>query len=425
MTPLPAPLVAPSYGLTGLAAVMPAAAGALGHDLTTATGLNSREAADALVGPGSFASVTRCVVVLVDGLGRHNLADRGGHAPTLRGLLPDSTHLTSSFPSTTASALATLGTGTSPSRTGLLGYTQRNPATGGLATLVSWREESDPYRRGAKMARPLTVDPHELQREPTIMEQLVAAGVGVVAPGPAKYQGSGMTLAALRGPDYVVTGKDFGEGVDATVAALRRPDGAERRLVYLYQQAVDKTGHRHGWLSPQWGAACEDTDRELRRLLRGVPRGTLVLVTADHGQVATDPARQYDVAHDPRLSDGVALLGGEPRAPHVYVRAGIDPADVAARWAERLGDDAVVHRRDEAIRAGWFGPSTGPGADVPGHVRDAMGDVVVAMTGGDGGTGAATVVDSRLHSADARALPGVHGSLTEYEMHVPLLTAVA
>ena len=35
---LPEGLVAPSYDTASLAAVLPAAAGALGHDLTTATG---------------------------------------------------------------------------------------------------------------------------------------------------------------------------------------------------------------------------------------------------------------------------------------------------------------------------------------------------------------------------------------------------
>jgi hypothetical protein len=229
-------------------------------------------------------------------------------------------------------------------------------------------------------------------------------------PGPGKFAGSGMTQAALRGPAYVAA-ETFEQRVDATVAALRQP-GAPQRLVYLYQGDVDKTGHGHGWDSWQWGDALEATDRELSRLLRGVPRGTLVLVTADHGQITADPAAQWDVASDPDLRPGVAMVGGEPRALHVYTEPGTDPADVARRWAERLGEHAVVLRRDQAVADGWFGP-------VAEHVLPAIGDVVVAMTG------AATVVDSRVHSAAARALPGVHGSLTPHEMLVPLLTAVS
>ncbi|MFI6425988.1 alkaline phosphatase family protein [Promicromonospora sp. NPDC050880] len=393
---LPAGLVAPTYDTTSLAAVLPAVAGALGHDLTTATGLTAAGSRAAL----GLPDAERVVVVLVDGLGIRNLAERGGHAPFLRGLLRerdvDAATLTSSFPSTTAAGLSILGTGTAPGRTGMLGYTQRDPVSGRLAAVVQWKDLGDPA---------------DVQREPTVLETLAAAGVSVTAPGPRKFAGSGMTQAALRGPVQVAA-ETFEQRVDATVAALRRPGPAPQRLVYLYQGDVDKTGHGFGWDSWQWGDALEATDRELRRLLRSVPRGTLVVVTADHGQIKADLGTQWDVATDGELRPGVAMVGGEPRALHVYTDPGTDPADVARRWAGRLGEHAVVRRRDEAVAAGWFGP-------VAPHVLPAVGDVVVAMTG------AATVVDSRVHSAAARALPGVHGSLTPHEMLVPLLTAVA
>ncbi|WP_369373818.1 alkaline phosphatase family protein [Promicromonospora sp. Populi] len=392
---LPDGLVAPSYDTASLAAVLPAAAGALGHELTTATGLTAAGCRAAL----GLPDADRVVVVLVDGLGYRNLAERGGHSPFLRGLMRErdeaAATLTSSFPSTTAAGLSMFGTGTAPGRTGMLGYTQRNPATNKLAALVQWRELGDPA---------------DVQREPTIFETLVAAGVQVTAPGPGKFAGSGMTQAALRGPAYVAA-ETFERRVDATATALKRP-GAAQRLVYLYQGDVDKTGHAHGWDSWQWGDALESTDRELQRLVRSVPRGTLVLVTADHGQIKADLTTQWDVSSDPELKPGVAMVGGEPRALHVYTDAGIDPADVARRWAGRLGDHAVVVRREQAVADGWFGP-------VAEHVLPAIGDVVVAMTG------AATVVDSRVHSAGARSLPGVHGSFTPHEMLVPILLAVA
>lgn len=403
---LPEGLVAPSYGTGSLAAVLPGVAGAVGVPVRTSTGLDAVECAAAL---GLPTGVERVVVVLVDGLGHANLAERGGHAPFLRSLVADGRALPTSFPSTTAAALATFGTGTAPGRTGLLGYTQRNPATGGLVTTISWTEQSDPYRPGRPLSGPVRTAPELLQREPTVLETLTGAGVRVVAPGRRKFDGSGMTRAALRGPRYLPA-ETLAAQVDATVQALR-PAGGPPRVVYLYHGDVDKTGHHDGPDSWQWGDALEAADAELRRLVRSVPPGTLVLVTADHGQVAADPARQHDVAADPDLARDVALLGGEPRATHVYVADGADPRDVAARWAGVLGDDAHVVLRDDAVAAGWLGP-------VAEHVLPAVGDVLVAARG------AATVVDSRLHHAGARAMPGVHGSLTEAEMLVPLLTTV-
>nr|BFF21706.1 hypothetical protein GCM10025730_52270 [Promicromonospora thailandica] len=71
---LPAGLVAPTYDTTSLAAVLPAVAGALGHDLATATGLTAAGSRAAL----GLPEADRAVVVLVDGLGIRNLAERGG-----------------------------------------------------------------------------------------------------------------------------------------------------------------------------------------------------------------------------------------------------------------------------------------------------------------------------------------------------------
>ncbi|MDF9876052.1 alkaline phosphatase family protein [Cellulosimicrobium cellulans] len=382
---LPAGFLAPDLGLGGLATVLPAAAGALGVRFTTATGIGSEAARSAL----DLPRAERVCVVLVDGLGHVNLAERAGHAPFLRSLLHDARALTSTFPSTTAAAIGAFGTGTAPGRTGMLGYTQRNPATGGLANMVSWE--------GAPA-------PAELQRETPVLERLAAADVSVTSTGPARFAGSGMTVAALRGGSYAAA-EGLGARVDAAVRALSRPG-----LVYLYWGEVDKAGHHHGSTSWQWGDELEALDRELARLARSVPRGTLVLVTADHGMVDVDPALRRDVATDPVLARGVALVGGEPRAVHVYTEPGETTA-VAARWRDVLGDDALVLVREEVLARGLLGPDPRPEAVA------AAGDVIVALRG------RATVVDSRTQTPASLALVGVHGSLTEREMRVPLLVA--
>lgn len=380
---LPADLLAPDGGTGGLAAVLPASLDALGVPVTTATGIDGAAARRDL----GLPTAERVCVVLVDGLGHLNLAERAGHAPFLRSLLPDARALTSTFPSTTAAAVGAFGTGTAPGRTGMLGYTQRNLATGGLANMVSW-EGAPP--------------PHEVQQEPPLLSAAADAGLAVTSTGPARFAGSGMTLAALRGGTYAGAER-LGDRVDAAVRALRRPG-----LVYLYWGEVDKAGHHHGSGSWQWGDELEALDRELARLSRSLPAGTLLLVTADHGMVDVDPALRRDVATDPALGRDVALVGGEPRAVHVYAEPG-RAAEVAARWREVLGDHALVLERDDALARGLLGPSPRPEAVA------AAGDLLVAMRG------LATVVDSRTQTPASLALVGVHGSLTEREMRVPLL----
>ncbi|GEL93784.1 alkaline phosphatase family protein [Cellulomonas composti] len=375
-------------GTTGracLGTALPAVAGAVTSALGLAADPEWVAAAELLAVPAA----SRVCVVLVDGLGHRNLLERSGHAPFLRRLAADSTPLTSTFPSTTATAMGTFGTGTSPGRTAMLGYTVRVPQTGALGNLVSWTDLPDPER---------------WQPHPTVLEGLVAAGVSVTSVGPSRFSGSGLTRAALRGPTYR-DAESLAARVDGALAALREPG-----VAYLYWGDVDKAGHQHGWGSWQWGDALEAMDAELGRLARSLPRDALLVVTADHGMVDVDPAARWDVAHDEALRRGVALVAGEPRALHLHLEPGVDGDDVVDRWRDVLGDAALVVTRDEAVAAGLFGP-------LDERVAPVIGDVVVATTG------RATIADSRTQTAASLQLVGVHGSLTPHEMLVPWILA--
>ena len=75
----------------------------------------------------------------------------------------------------------------------------------------------------------------------------------------------------------------FRDGVDGLFDALERGGYA-----YLYWDRIDLMGHLHGPASPEFDAAAIAALDALEAGLREVP-GALLLVTADHGQVAVDP----------------------------------------------------------------------------------------------------------------------------------------
>ena len=379
-TLLAAGLIPPRYDANHLGLVLPALADALGA---------GRGAADAAARRAlGLGTTRRAVVVLVDGLGRHNLADRAGHAPFLRRLLADDdVGLVTGFPTTTTTSLGLFGTGAPGGRTGLVGYSARNPGTGELGNFVRWEG---------------TPDPDEWQREPGVLDHIVGAGVPVTSVGPARFAGSGLTRAVLPGGRYEAV-EDLAGRVDAALRAARDPG-----LVYLYWGDVDKIGHKVGWRSAAWGAALEETDAELSRLARLLPRETSLVVTADHGMIDVDLSARIDLAAEPEIAADVALLGGEPRALHVYLRPGADPVAAQAGWREMLGGAGVVVTRDEVRAAGWLG-------EIAAHVEPAVGDLVVATTG------RATVVDSAGSKPGLLAMVGVHGSLTPHEVELPLL----
>lgn len=386
---LPEEFRLPDYDGHSVRAVIPAALAALGVTLDPPgeVGCDDGPSAAAVAALGVRPADTVCVV-LVDGLGRQMLLERGGHAPYLRAALPGSRTLTSGFPSTTAASLGMLGTGLAPGTAGLLGYTVRDPSSGELVNMISW----------GGSARP-----EHWQRCPTLFERAAAQGVGVVSVGRESFRDSGLTRAALRGGGFV-TGTSFAERVDAAVRAIRDP---AHRLVYLYTGEVDTVGHHKGWRSWEWGEETSAVDRELARLARSVPRGTTILVTADHGMVDVHHDDKIDVGRTPALAQDVVLVAGEPRAVHVHCEPG--RADVVAdRWRDVLGETAWVAHRDEAVAAGLFGP-------VAERHRAAIGDLVVAARG------SRAVLDSRVQSAPSLGLIGMHGSLTPDEVLVPLI----
>jgi hypothetical protein len=330
----------------------------------------------------------RSVTVLVDGLGHDLLVRRAGHAPWLRSQLGTTRRVASGFPSTTATSMGTFGTGLAAGAHGLLGYEVLVPGADRLLNELSWEDGPDPR----------TWQPHA-----TVFEAVAAAGIEVARVGPAYFDGSGLTNAALRGGRFVAAAT-LPQRVDATLAAVR---SAPRAFVHLYWGELDKIGHVHGCDSWQWGDELESIDRELARLAARLPDDCSLTVTADHGMVDSPHDLRLDVAHEPLLAAGVRHLTNEARAPQLYVEAGAR-GDVHAAWTEVLGDRGIVRTREEAVAAGWFG--TVAPDNLP-----RIGDVVVAMRG------RFAVVDSRRARPELLALLGLHGSLSDDEVAVPVV----
>ena len=372
-------------GALHLSAVLPALSAAIGHPTPTKVHADPKACQRALGLPDAESAI----VVLVDGLGYWNLAMRLGHAPYLRSLMNESANqrpIATCAPSTTVAAMAAFGTGTCPGLTAMAGYTQLEPASHKLIQLIQFKDALAPKPANPHIPVPPMVDPLDLQREETVFEKLAAQEVRVTSSGLPKFSKSPLTEAALRGTDYQsnVTPRDR---VLAAARASRTPG-----LTYLYIRDADKVGHNYGWDSEHWVAAFEHIDAQLALLKRSAPKGTLIVIVADHGMVQTDMDQRIDIAVEPQLTRGVSLVGGEPRSLMLYAEPDERPEDIACRWRDCLQDRALVRTKDEAIADGLFGP-------VCERVRPMLGDVVVQAAG------AVTLVDSRTQGDKATHLP--------------------
>ncbi len=329
--------------------------------------------------------VTHAIVVLADGLGTSALAPRAGHARTLASRLPIDPAISSVFPTTTASALATLTTGTLPGRHGLVGYTALDPARDQVVNqLTGWDDHAMPST---------------WQRRPTLFEAAVEGGLRAVAVGPARYRESGFTGAVLRGAEYL-SGRTMADRFSQAQSVLSGPPA----LVYIYIPELDAAAHSAGISSPRWIAALEELDAAVTSFLPALGRTHGLLVTADHGMVDVSPEEHRIVSAE--LLRGVRHVAGEPRGLQLHLESGESPRAHADRWRESEGTRAWVATRDEAIDAGWLG-------DVDAEVAPRIGDVLVVARKR---VAYYTDPDDR-----GRSMVGQHGSLTLDEMTIPLL----
>ncbi|GAA1537875.1 alkaline phosphatase family protein [Nocardioides humi] len=367
----------PAYGVRSLGDVVPAAAHALGSPLGPAP--------SGLVLPGASSYV----IFLIDGLGARLLERYAHAAPYLSSLLATSAPATASVPSTTSTSLTTLGTGLTPGAHGLVGFTTRIPGTGDLLNALLWDGD---------------VDPVQWQPHQTTFTSLQAAGVRVTVVNKREFNGSGLTVAAHRGAEYVGVDR-VGERIAAVVAASA-PGPRQPTLTYVYDGDLDWTGHRWGVASSQWLQQLAMIDHEAEQLREALPADRRLVVIADHGMVDVPVEARVDVSADDDLRAGIALIGGEARFRHLYCTGGAVP-DVLATWRERLGERAEVLTRAEAIGKGWFGP-------VDPSVLPRIGDVVVACRGDF------AVLSTEGFPYETRLI-GMHGSLTPDEMLIPVL----
>ena len=327
-------------------------------------------------------SARQVVLLVLDGLGWQQLQRRLGSLPALAGLTGGP--ITTVAPSTTAAALTSISTGVAPGEHGVVGY--RIAVDDGILNALRWSTGSGDARRriDPRVFQPCTVFGGQW---PPIVTRSVFAG-------------SGFTEAHLR--DTRFTGYDGRAGLIDEVVGLI---GDGEPFVYAYWDAVDLTAHEFG-LGERYDEELAACDAMVDALLARVGPGVALVVTADHGQVDVGD-RMLDLPGE--ITGLIDSQSGEARFRWLHARPGAAD-DLAAACREAFDDVAWIPTVDEAIHAGWFGPT------VTADARARLGDVALVAREPVGFNDPAEVMSIELI--------GRHGSLTAEEMLVPALAAV-
>jgi hypothetical protein len=356
---------------------------------------------DPLSEPLPLAGIDTVVLLIVDALGYWQLQSHleAGDLPTLQRLLDrhaaSLTPLTSTFPTTTAAALTTLHTGTTPAEHGLVGFT------------IWWQESATVVQtlRFHDLVRdtPLA-DPSRLVTVPSLYQRLAAVGIAGHAIVPASIAGSTLSAWHFAGA-HVHSYATLEALPEAMAPAL---SAGRKQYVVAYWPEYDTICHHHGPTSFEAQKSAQQVDTALEQILAAIGNAekTLVLMTADHGQRPLDPVEAVMLNDDPALRNWLASPPfGERCARYLRVQPGAE-----ASVASHLAPIAAVVPMAEVWEDGLFG------GQPEGPFQSRTGDLLAIPR------------DRRqLHwafTAEARAdvYRGGHGGWTAWEMLVPLIT---
>lgn len=347
----------------------------------------------------------RKVLLIIDGLGYGTLASLIKRSPELVSSAQNLklTKISTLFPSTTVNVLSSMYSGKTTAEHGVVGTTLFMKYFGTMIdTLHSWGD---------------------LEREPRHLSGMDAKMVFPEGQMAAMIEGRGksfkmhldenmlkgaITKAAFRQED-LVPHMSFD---DMMVKILEEMDSGTD-YIFGYTDLIDHAEH-------EYSPSAEQIPEILKSLLLSINRtlvpaleefGYDLIVTADHGQITSLQRDTIVIDHTHKMLEFMNMPPwGESRAMFVEVKES-RRAEFDRYMNSKFGRIAVTLDSDDAIESGLFGARK-----VPEEVRYRFGTHLIIPKGHS----------SLYYMHPGKVLRkydkmGLHGGLSEEEMHVPLL----
>ncbi|MDH5605834.1 MAG: alkaline phosphatase family protein [Anaerolineae bacterium] len=359
-------------------------------------------------------STKKVILILMDALALHRLqawmqADESlvWNRLAEQGLLAP---LTSITPSTTSAAITTYWTGAPPAQHGIGGYEQWLREYGIIANMIEHKPIT--YRgRGGEMSI-AGFDPQSFLPVSPIGPHLAGQGISIHSFQHFSIIHSGLSKMFMDRADL----HPFSTAADLMIS-LRdfiEAHKSEKLYTWVYWSHVDGLSHFHGPDSERPRQEFTLFSQAFERLFLDqlspqARKDTLVILTADHGQITTNNLdRHYDLGNHPGLMRRLHFQPtGENRLPYLYVKPG--QIEAVREYIERTWPGQFTLLESAyALENGLFGPG------VPYEAfADRIGDLTVLAKGNA----------YWWWGNKENFLIGRHGGLHAEEMLVPFLAA--
>jgi hypothetical protein len=360
------------------------------------------------------ANIRRVILLLVDALALHRLQRwmSDGTAPVWSRLAEQGklAALTSITPSTTSTALTSLWTGRSPAEHGIVGYELWLKEYGVVSNMILHAPIAFENDTGSLVKAGFK--PEGFLNLPTLGTHLAFHGARSYALQHRSILRSGLSQMFLK--DVDVHGYLTPAEMWVNLRHLVESNPGLRQYFWVYTGQLDHFSHYYHPDDERVAAEFAELSQAfeqhfLNRLSPHARQGTLLLLSSDHGMLATRKSAGYDLRNHPGLTRNLPILPtGEHRLMYLFIRP--SQADQVRSYFECTWPGQFVFLEpSEALARGLFGP----GNPHP-RLMDRLGDLIAVARG-----------EAYLWWAEKEnMLVGQHGGLSPEEMIVPLLSVV-
>ncbi len=304
--------------------------------------------------------------------------------------------LSTVFPSTTAAAVTTFMTGLSPKEHGITGWFMNLQELGAVVAILPFvTRNKDPIDLGKKklVFCPNIFDTLNAKTHIILKKHLQASPYNRYLSGKATFWGYNNLRGFFRQARRIVNAPS-----------------KKRQYVYMYWPEFDNFSHHLGKNHPTTQRHLRDIDKAVAHFAKQLEgTGTLLLLTADHGQMVTTLKKTIIINKHPLLKECLTTpLCGEPRAAFCYVHP--QKASQFEKYVRHhFRDYCTLHRASELAKQGYFGLGKE-------HLRFAqrIGDYILLAKEN-------YVFVDFLPGEVKDFHVGNHGGVSEEEMYIPLI----
>ena len=344
------------------------------------------------IAPQEIAQAQNVVLMVIDGLGYDSVQELGKKSYLGKQHLGK---ITTVFPSTTTAAITTFFTGVSPQEHGMTAWYMYMKEFNTVVAILPFCAKD---KNQLRMSKAGLAVPASIFTKIKVESHIVLKKSFNNSPYNSLFQDK----AIFWGYNNL---RSFGSAVRKAVLSSTR-----KKYIYAYWPGFDDFSHFYGKEDQKTRKHLQEIDVVIERIcekLQGT--NTLLLITADHGQITTTAKKTIIIEKHPLLKECMSKpLCGEPRAAFFYIKP--QKQQQFERYIKhKLGRYCILYRSAELAEKGYFGRGK-PHL----NFKDRIGDYILIPKEN-------YIIRESLITKEKPLLLGHHGGLSEGEMLVPLI----